>query len=170
MDEMTSANILPHGNSAATGSCSRDPVCGMTVEPETENPRYEHVGRVIHFCSPRCREKFAAAPNDYLTAADPVCGMEVDKPTADFMTKHDGRRVYFCSQRCQTEFETQPEAFTAALPARKSADTPVGTRWICPMDPEIDEDGPGDYVQWTPMELAYLHDWNVILVCWACGN
>jgi transketolase len=23
---------------------------------------------------------------------------------------------------------------------------------------------PGDYVQWDPMELAYLHDWNVILV------
>jgi transketolase len=23
---------------------------------------------------------------------------------------------------------------------------------------------PGDYVQWNPMELAYLHDWNVILV------
>ena len=25
-------------------------------------------------------------------------------------------------------------------------------------------DTPGDYVQWTPMELAYLHDWNVIYV------
>lgn len=23
---------------------------------------------------------------------------------------------------------------------------------------------PGDYVQWSPMELAYLHDWNVIYV------
>src|SRR5208337_1655162 len=23
---------------------------------------------------------------------------------------------------------------------------------------------PGDYVQWDPPELAYLHDWNVILV------
>ena len=23
---------------------------------------------------------------------------------------------------------------------------------------------PGDYVQWTPAELAYLHDWNVIYV------
>ena len=23
---------------------------------------------------------------------------------------------------------------------------------------------PGDYVQWTPMELAYLHDWNVLYV------
>ena len=27
-----------------------------------------------------------------------------------------------------------------------------------------DGDVPGDYVQWNPMELAYLHDWNVILV------
>jgi transketolase len=27
-----------------------------------------------------------------------------------------------------------------------------------------DENAPGDYVQWNPMEFAYLHDWNVILV------
>jgi transketolase len=27
-----------------------------------------------------------------------------------------------------------------------------------------DDDGPGDYVQWSPMELFHLHDWNVIYV------
>ncbi len=27
-----------------------------------------------------------------------------------------------------------------------------------------DGEQPGDYVQWTPAELAYLHDWNVIAV------
>jgi transketolase len=27
-----------------------------------------------------------------------------------------------------------------------------------------DESGAGDYVQWDPIELAYLHDWNVIRV------
>jgi len=27
-----------------------------------------------------------------------------------------------------------------------------------------DQDTPGEYVQWTPAELAYLHDWNVIYV------
>ena len=27
-----------------------------------------------------------------------------------------------------------------------------------------EEDKPGEYVQWTPAELAYLHDWNVIYV------
>jgi len=27
-----------------------------------------------------------------------------------------------------------------------------------------DGEKPGDYVQWTPAELAYLHDWNVVFV------
>jgi len=27
-----------------------------------------------------------------------------------------------------------------------------------------EQDTPGDYVQWNPQELAYLHDWNVIVV------
>ena len=27
-----------------------------------------------------------------------------------------------------------------------------------------EEETPGEYVQWTPAELAYLHDWNVIYV------
>jgi transketolase len=27
-----------------------------------------------------------------------------------------------------------------------------------------EDDKPGDYVQWTPMELFYLHDWNVVEV------
>ena len=27
-----------------------------------------------------------------------------------------------------------------------------------------DDEIPGDYVQWTPIEFAYLHDWNAILV------
>jgi transketolase len=27
-----------------------------------------------------------------------------------------------------------------------------------------DAEAPGEYVQWTPAELAYLHDWNVIFV------
>ncbi len=35
----------------------------------------------------------------------------------------------------------------------------IDTNHVC-----RDGDAPGDYVQWTPMELAYLHDWNVILV------
>lgn len=35
----------------------------------------------------------------------------------------------------------------------------IDTNQVC-----RDGDKPGDYVQWNPMEVAYLHDWNVIFV------
>jgi Cu+-exporting ATPase len=44
----------------------RDPVCGMIVDPATSNHRLEHNGESLHFCSARCRGKFAADPAKYL--------------------------------------------------------------------------------------------------------
>ena len=129
---------------AVTGETVRDPVCGMTVDPDAGKPSFDHGGRMVHFCNPSCRDKFAASPEEYLTATDPVCGMVVDKPTADFMTKHEGQRVYFCSGHCQSKFEADPQSYASGLPQLEAAGVPAGTRWICPMDPEIDEDGPGD--------------------------
>jgi P-type Cu+ transporter len=60
----------------------RDPVCGMTVDPKAGKPRLDHEGHVYHFCSASCRDRFAAAPQDFVTATDPVCGMEVERATA----------------------------------------------------------------------------------------
>jgi P-type Cu+ transporter len=48
-----------------------DPVCGMTVDPATSQHRFEHGGQTFHFCSGRCREKFAADPGHYSGAATP---------------------------------------------------------------------------------------------------
>jgi Cu+-exporting ATPase len=58
-----------------TTTLGRDPVCGMMVDPSAGTPRYEHEGHTYHFCSERCRERFAAAPEDYVTATVPVCGL-----------------------------------------------------------------------------------------------
>ncbi len=44
----------------------RDPVCGMTVHPETSKHRFEHRGETFHFCCAGCRTKFAADPAKYL--------------------------------------------------------------------------------------------------------
>jgi len=43
-----------------------DPVCGMKVNPETSQHRFEYRGETFHFCSAGCRTKFAADPNKYL--------------------------------------------------------------------------------------------------------
>jgi len=44
----------------------RDPVCGMDVDPHATPHRAEHAGRTWYFCSARCRERFIAAPGDFL--------------------------------------------------------------------------------------------------------
>ncbi|MEO6380925.1 MAG: HAD-IC family P-type ATPase, partial [Nitrobacter sp.] len=43
-----------------------DPVCGMTVDPQTSKHRFDHHGTTYHFCSAGCRTKFGAAPRSYL--------------------------------------------------------------------------------------------------------
>jgi P-type Cu+ transporter len=45
---------------------SRDPVCGMSVNPGTSRHRFEHDGTTYHFCSNGCRTRFEADPAKYL--------------------------------------------------------------------------------------------------------
>ena len=45
---------------------TKDPVCGMTVDPHTAKHRHTHDGHPFYFCSARCREKFIAEPMKFL--------------------------------------------------------------------------------------------------------
>lgn len=45
---------------------TRDPVCGMKVDPQRTAYRHERAGRLIHFCSASCKAKFVAEPQKYL--------------------------------------------------------------------------------------------------------
>ncbi len=94
------------------------------------------------FCAEGCRKKFAATPQDYVSAIDPICGMTVDRATAKHMTRHDGQRLYFCSGRCMEKFEAEPEKYPGDRPAPEPM--PEGTIYTCPMHPEIEQVGPGD--------------------------
>ena len=49
----------------------RDPVCGMTVDPETSKHRFDYRGETFHFCCAGCRTKFAADPAKYLDKRKP---------------------------------------------------------------------------------------------------
>jgi Cu+-exporting ATPase len=43
-----------------------DPVCGMSVDPQTAKHRVAYNGRDYFFCSGRCRERFEAEPDKFL--------------------------------------------------------------------------------------------------------
>jgi Cu+-exporting ATPase len=133
-----------HQADTAATPVTRDPVCGMTVDPAAGKPTAEHDGRIFHFCSEGCRRKFVAAPADYLTAKDPVCGMKVDRATARHYLKHEGQRHYFCSARCREKFEAEPRRYVADSPQPAAPPAPKGSVYTCPMHPEIRQDHPGD--------------------------
>ncbi|MBV9457258.1 MAG: heavy metal translocating P-type ATPase, partial [Bradyrhizobium sp.] len=58
-----------HRRDMDAGNTARDPVCGMSVNPQTSKHRFEHHGTTYHFCCNGCRTKFAADPAKYLDEA-----------------------------------------------------------------------------------------------------
>ena len=59
------ASHAGHGEPPPAGKVL-DPVCGMTVDPETTAHRAEFDGKPFFFCSAGCRTKFVAEPARYL--------------------------------------------------------------------------------------------------------
>jgi len=134
----------------------KDPVCGMTVKPDSAH-RHTHDGVEYRFCCNGCREKFAADPEKYLAPKkggeasvfkDPVCGMTV-KPDGTHRHTYNGVEYRFCCNGCREKFAADPEKY---LQPQQSADESGGedaeasngaTLYTCPMDPEVQQRGPG---------------------------
>ncbi|HEY6968600.1 MAG TPA: heavy metal translocating P-type ATPase [Candidatus Angelobacter sp.] len=60
------------GISAAPPATVIDPVCGMTVNPQTARGSVEYQGKKYYFCNPRCAERFQAEPEKYLAPESEV--------------------------------------------------------------------------------------------------
>jgi P-type Cu+ transporter len=62
----------PVASASESRSASRDPVCGMAVDPATAKHRATHEGAVYYFCSANCLAKFTANPAKYAGAVTQV--------------------------------------------------------------------------------------------------
>jgi P-type Cu+ transporter len=92
----------------------RDPVCGMSVNPETAKARAEQDGKTYYFCCGGCAEKFEKDTGKYLGGAPVVAVTPIQ-----VQEKPPGSRT---------------------RPALQGQD---GVRYTCPMHPEIVRKGPG---------------------------
>ena len=58
-----------HGEAVVAGVATvKDPVCGMTIDPETARFRADEGGKTYYFCSSKSREKFVADPERFVAA------------------------------------------------------------------------------------------------------
>lgn len=155
-----------------------DPVCKMKVNPATAAGSFQHEGVNYYFCNLRCREKFSATPEQFLSPVeftvhpisfgkadhsccaheereaavslkklhiDPVCGMTVEQESAAADCEHEGKRYYFCAVRCKEKFQADADRYLRPERYANEPQKPVaaGTKFICPMDPEVESDKPG---------------------------
>src|SRR5882724_9359332 len=96
----------------------KDPVCGMTVDPQKSAGKVEHGGKTYYFCSARCAERFEKNPENFI-AAPGTAGMEHHSlPPVHAVNQHSG----------------------PTSPASASSKT---ARYTCPMHPQIVQVGPG---------------------------
>lgn len=81
-------------------------------------------------------------PDNAVTAVDPVCGMTVKPDAGKPSFEFENSTYHFCSQNCHDKFADDPEHFIAG--EHKNKAMPEGTKYTCPMHPEIVRDEPGD--------------------------
>jgi Cu+-exporting ATPase len=55
--------------SLSTDKLQIDPVCGMSVDPNTAKHKADHAGGTYYFCSAGCQAKFIADPSKFLNTA-----------------------------------------------------------------------------------------------------
>ena len=109
----------------------KDPVCGMTVKPESHHHSQYH-GIEYHFCSSKCLTKFRASPETYLSP----------RPAQQQTTK--AGVMYICPMHPEVR-EPKPGSCPKCGMALEP-ETPIApgaVEYTCPMHPEVVRSEPG---------------------------
>ena len=130
-------------DSAPVSSAAIDPVCGMSVNPESAAGSFEFEGKLYFFCSRHCREKFRADPQRFLSPAQPVTIGIQRHPTPAPASKD--AREYTCPMHPEVRQigpGSCPKCGMALEPVSAAPVTKI--EYTCPMHPEIVRDAPGN--------------------------
>ena len=137
---------MAHDHGTMTGSKAIDPVCGMSVDPATALSA-EHDGTRYYFCCEGCRTKFTGDPGKYLNAKP--FALPPRKTTAAVAPgaghAHAGHD-HTSHDHAMHGAPPHPAGTMSRPPSPQGGEGKVasGTKYTCPMHPQIVQDGPGD--------------------------
>lgn len=126
-----------------------DPVCGMSVNPDSAAGSSQHGGKTYSFCSLRCKQRFDENPASFI---EPEHRAGVPAPanmTAPIVrteaTPEAAKKIYTCPMDPEVRSEKPgpcPKCGMALEPQLVTA--PLSkSEWTCPMHPQIVRDQPG---------------------------
>ena len=100
-----------------------DPVCGMTVRPDSAAGSFDYNGETYYFCSLHCLDRFRKAPEEFLNK--PPVGMKAQPISI---------------QRAGSKAEHSRKSQDDPVPTASGSDKAIYT---CPMHPDVRQTGPG---------------------------
>jgi Cu+-exporting ATPase len=124
----------------------RDPVCGMTIDPEKAATKVEHAAKTYYFCAPGCAKRFQQAPEKYLQPVKTQAG-----PSGLVNLRSASKLAATAAAPASDEKPAKHEPSVAPAVGKAeqdpTSDKPSAgdrqVRYTCPMHPEIVQVGPG---------------------------
>ena len=114
-----------------------DPVCHMTVDPQSSAGSFEFEGHTYHFCSKHCLKKFSENPRQFLQPPTQLTSLK--RVSSD-------ERTYTCPMHPEVQ-----KLGTGSCPRCGMALEPAliqqpqkKVEYTCPMHPQIVRDAPGN--------------------------
>ena len=120
-----------------------DPVCGMTIEPDSAAGQSKHEDNTYYFCSNSCKVKFDKDPGGFLNGRPKSSQRNKPSSRSARPSNPDG---YTCPMHPEVRQEG-PGACPKCgmgLESTASATPATKTEYTCPMHPEVVRDEPGD--------------------------
>jgi P-type Cu+ transporter len=122
----------------------RDPVCGMSVEPNKAAAKVEHSGQTYYFCAPGCAKRFQQAPEKYLQPA------KAQAAPSGLVNLHSSQSSVAVHAAEDAKLATHATSVAPAVreaehrpPSEKPSAGDKQVRYTCPMHPQIVQIGPG---------------------------
>ena len=164
--------MVPHG---PTGDGSEvDPVCGMTVSPNSAAGSYSYQGKTYYFCSMNCLTRFKTDPASYLSKA-------AGGGSAAALSPPHQRTSYVCPMCPEVREDKQVPCPKCGMALEPADPLPLGTKteYTCPMHPEVVRAEPGTCpicgMALEPRTVSLEEEINPELVemsmrfCWCLG-
>src|ERR1700720_3791202 len=133
-------------NSKNLGSESRlakDPICGMTVDPQKAAAKIDHAGQSHYFCSKGCAQRFAQSPEKYTAATVDSPNLPASRPATADSSKPPAHAVMQSGAAAKPAAVPSAAHNHAASTNSAPSAAPQGVRYTCPMHPQIVQIGPG---------------------------
>ncbi|MDQ2977497.1 MAG: heavy metal translocating P-type ATPase [Acidobacteriota bacterium] len=118
-----------------------DPVCGMTVDPDSAAGSYQYKGKTYYFCSTHCVNKFQETPEGFLNKSTSAASVQ---PVGIHGGKPQPREdPVATTPGSDSSFRLPPSSFNNPVSTAPGSDKNK-TEYTCPMHPQIVRDKPGN--------------------------